>query len=205
VIRAILSDLDGVLVDSAAAVDRAWRSWARGHGLDPDLVLAGIGDRPTAETIRALAPHLDAAAEGERLDAAQAADTKGVVALPAARELLDGTIGLPVAVVTSCTAPLARARLEAAGLPLPEILVTADQLRRGKPHPDGYLLAAERVGEPPEACVVVEDAPAGVRAGRAAGTWVVAVLTTHDAPQLAAASARVRDLSALPGWLATRT
>jgi mannitol-1-/sugar-/sorbitol-6-phosphatase len=204
VIRAVLSDLDGVLVDSESSTRRGWRAWAARHGLDGDAVLAGIQGRSTAEAVAAIAPHLDAAAEGVALDAAQAADTAGVVALPGARELLDGTAGLPVAIVTSCSEPLARARLAAAGLPAPDALVTADQLERGKPAPDGYLLAARRLGEPPEHCVVVEDSPTGVRAGRAAGAPVVALLTTHPPAALAAATARLPDLTALPGWLASR-
>jgi sugar-phosphatase len=115
---------------------------------------------------------------------AEIADVAGVVAFPGAAEVL----ALPrAAIVTSCERPLALARLRAAGLPVPKVLVTADEVARGKPAPDAYLLAAERLGVDPEACVVLEDAPAGITAGRAAGMPVWAVATTHDAADLHAA------------------
>ena len=124
------------------------------------------------------------------------------MALPGARELLTSPPA-PLAIVTSCTAPLAAARLRTVGLPVPEVLVTSDQLRRGKPDPEGYLTAAEKLGSDPSTCVVVEDAPAGVAAGRAAGCVVVAVLTTHEAPELSAADAVVESLLDLPRALAS--
>jgi mannitol-1-/sugar-/sorbitol-6-phosphatase len=178
----VLSDLDGVLVDSHASIMRAWRTWGAHHGLASAAIESVEQGRPSGEIVAALAPHLDAAEESRALDLTQAADTAGVVALPGARELLEGEG--PVAVVTSCTVPLATARLRAGGLAVPEVLVTADRLTRGKPDPEGYLLAAAELGARPGDCVVLEDAPAGLQAGRAAGMRVVAITTTHAREEL---------------------
>jgi mannitol-1-/sugar-/sorbitol-6-phosphatase len=183
-VTVVLSDLDGVLVDSKASIMRAWRWWAERRGVDPAAVEAAQHGRPSAEVIATLAPHLDSAAESEAVDLHQAQDTEGVVALPGAAELLAGR---RVAVVTSCTVPLATARLRAAGLAVPRVLVTPERLSRGKPDPEGYLLAARELGAPPSDCIVFEDAPAGVQAGRAAGMHVVGVLTTHTAEELSPA------------------
>jgi mannitol-1-/sugar-/sorbitol-6-phosphatase len=136
---AILSDLDGVLVDSHASIMRAWRWWGARNGVQAEAVEAVQHGRPSGEVIAELAPGLDAAAQSRAIDLRQAQDTDGVVALPGAHELFAG--GEPLAVVTSCTVPLARSRLRAAGLPTPEVLVTPERLQRGKPDPEGYLLA----------------------------------------------------------------
>jgi len=176
-VRAVLFDLDGVLVHSAAAVERSWARWARRHGLDADRVVAACHGRPSVETIALHAPHLDAAAEAAALEAEQAGDTEGLTACRGAAELigaLDGA-GVPWAVVTSGTRPLAAARLSAAGHRLPEVFVTADAVTRGKPDPEGYLAAARALGVSPGDCVVVEDAEPGARAGRAAGAAVIGV------------------------------
>jgi sugar-phosphatase len=201
-IPAILSDLDGVLVDSSASVDRAWRAWAQANGIDFDELEPRIHGVPSRQTIAAVAPQLDAGDESRRLDAAQAGDVDGVVALPGARALLDGGFGATVAIVTSCDARLAAARLGAAGLTPPDVLVTSDQVEHGKPHPDAYLLGAERLARDPAGCVVVEDAPAGVAAGKAAGMRVVALLTTHAASDLREADDVIADLRSLPDLLA---
>jgi mannitol-1-/sugar-/sorbitol-6-phosphatase len=195
----VLSDLDGVLVDSHASIMRAWRSWGAAHGLDAAVVEAVEQGRPSGEVITALTPGLDAAAESRALDALQAQDTGDVVALPGAADLLRGLGPDRVAVVTSCTAELATARLRAAGLEPPAVLITADRLRRGKPDPEGYLLAARELGADPSECVVLEDAPAGVQAGRAAGMRVVALLTTHAPEDLAEADERAESVAE---WLA---
>jgi sugar-phosphatase len=179
---AILSDLDGVLVDSHASIMRSWRWWGALHGVE-EQVIAGIEHgRPSGEVIAALVPAVDAHHESQAIDLRQAGDVDDVVALPGAHELFAGRD--PVAVVTSCTDTLARARLGAAGLPVPEVLVTADRLSRGKPDPEGYLLAARSLGVDPAQCIVLEDAPAGVDAGRAAGMHVVGITTTHDPAEL---------------------
>jgi len=198
-VRTILSDLDGVLVDSHASIMRAWRSWGALHGVEAQAIEGVQHGRPSGEVIAALAPQLDAGAESRAIDLLQAGDTDGVIALPGAHALFADRD--PVAVVTSCTVPLATARLRAAGLPVPAVLVTPERLVRGKPDPEGYLLAARELGAAPGECVVLEDAPAGVDAGRAAGMHVVGITTTHapgelDAHELApsiAAWLRSRD------------
>jgi sugar-phosphatase len=181
---AVISDLDGVLVDSTAPTVRSWRAWGERHGIDGEALQAVNHGRPGRAVI---AEHVSAAqldAETEWLARTETEDTDGVVAYPGAADVL----ALPrVAIGTSCTAPLARARLAAAGLPVPEVLVTSDQVARGKPAPDTFLLAAERLGVDPAACLVFEDAPAGIAAARAAGMSVWAVTTTHGAAELGAA------------------
>jgi mannitol-1-/sugar-/sorbitol-6-phosphatase len=179
---AILSDLDGVLVASHASIMRAWRWWGAEHGVESEAIEGVQHGRPSGEIIALLAPGLDAAAESRAIDLRQADDVAGVIALPGAHDLLAGSD--PVAIVTSCTVPLATARLRAAGLAVPEVLVTPERLSRGKPDPEGYLLAARELGAAPADCVVLEDAPAGVEAGRAAGMHVVGITTTHDPAEL---------------------
>ncbi|MGZ6642423.1 MAG: HAD-IA family hydrolase [Solirubrobacteraceae bacterium] len=183
--RAILSDLDGVLVDSHAAIMRAWRWWAARHGIERDAGEWVEHGRPSSAVIEVVAPHLDAASETHAMERRQAEDVDGVTALPGAAELL-GTAGpRPLAVVTSGTVPLATARLLAAGLAVPDVLVTPERLRAGKPDPEGYLLAARELGVAPADCVVLEDAPAGVAAGRAAGMHVVGITTALAPAELA--------------------
>jgi len=195
--RAVLSDLDGVLVDSAAVIERTWRGFAERHGLDPDAVVAAGHGRRSIDLIRLVAPHLDAEVEAANVEREEIAQTDGLRPLPGARELVDAVPAERFAIVTSGTRALALARLRAAGLPVPEVLVTAEEVEDGKPHPAGYLRAAELLGVDPAHSVVLEDAPAGVEAGRAAGMTVIAVLTTNDASALTRAHSRVRDLRAL--------
>jgi sugar-phosphatase len=195
---AILSDLDGVLVDSHASIMRAWRWWGAEHGVESEAIEGVQHGRPSGEIIAVLAPALDAAAESRAIDLRQADDVEDVIALPGAHELFAGTE--PVAIVTSCTVPLATARLRAVGLAVPRVLVTPERLSRGKPDPEGYLLAARELGAAPSDCVVLEDAPAGVEAGRAAGMHVVGITTTHDPAELAA-----QELApSIAAWLASR-
>jgi mannitol-1-/sugar-/sorbitol-6-phosphatase len=197
-VTAILSDLDGVLVDSHASIMRAWRWWGTAHGVAAEAIETVQQGRPSGEVIAALAPGLDAGAESRAIDLRQAGDTDGVIALPGARELFAGSD--PVAIVTSCTVPLATARLRAAGLAMPAVLVTPERLSRGKPDPEGYLLAARELGAAPADCVVLEDAPAGIQAGRAAGMHVVGITTTHDPAELEA-----HELApSVAAWLASR-
>jgi sugar-phosphatase len=194
----ILSDLDGVLVDSHASIMRAWRWWGAAHGVAGEAIESVQQGRPSGEVIAALAPDVDAAAEARAIDLRQAQDVEGVIALPGARELLAGSD--PVAIVTSCTIPLATARLRAVGLPVPQVLVTPERLSLGKPDPEGYLLAARELGAAPADCVVFEDAPAGIQAGRAAGMHVVGITTTHDPAELDA-----HELApSIAAWLASR-
>jgi mannitol-1-/sugar-/sorbitol-6-phosphatase len=196
--KGILSDLDGVLVDSHASIMRSWRWWGARHGVEDDVIAAIEHGRPSGEVIAALVPDVDALEESRAIDLRQAGDVDDIVALPGAHELFAGRD--PVAVVTSCTDTLARARLGAAGLPVPDVLVTPDRLSRGKPDPEGYLLAARDLGFDPASCIVFEDAPAGVQAGRAAGCHVVGITTTHDPAELDA-----HELApSIAAWLARR-
>ena len=194
---AVLSDMDGVLVDSWTAIERTWRRFAQRHGLDPEVVLAASHGRPTIDVIRAVAPHLDADAEAAAIDREQIAEVDGLRALPGARELVESVPAGRFAVVTSASRPLAESRLRAAGLPVPDVLVTADEVENGKPDPAGYLRAACLLGVDPAHSVVLEDAPAGVEAGIAAGMTVIGVLTTNSESALRSAHSRVPDLSAL--------
>jgi HAD superfamily hydrolase (TIGR01509 family) len=178
-IRAVLLDMDGTLVDSDAAVVRAWRSWSAEYGVDPDRAVEVGHGRPAEATIRLLLPHLsgaEVAAAAERDHELQYDDLADVVAMPGADRLLStlDCRGLPWAVVTSADHRLAKARLAAAGI-TPPLLVTVEDVRRGKPDPEGYLLAAARLGVDPRACLVVEDSPAGLEAGRRAGASTAAL------------------------------
>jgi sugar-phosphatase len=185
-IAAVLFDMDGTLVDSNAAVARTWAHWSAQRGIDPAVIAAVTPGRPADESIAELAPWLSAAEQAvdaaellrrEREDLADVVATRGALELIAA---LDGW-AVPWAVVTSADDPLAKARLGAAGIPQPDILVTASTVTRGKPHPEGFLDAAARLHTPAGACLVVEDSSAGVRAGLAAGSVVVAVAPVPDA------------------------
>lgn len=193
--EALLVDLDGTLVDSDVPVRRAWAGFARRHGLDPEYVHRFAQGRPSRETVRLLAPDADHAAEAAALERAELSDADGIVPVPGAAELLAGERRL--AIVTSCSRALARVRLTAAGLPVPEVLVTADDVVHGKPDPECYLLGARRLSLHPAHCLVLEDAPAGIAAGRAAGARVLAVRTTHGDDDLRDADAVVDDLTAL--------
>jgi sugar-phosphatase len=179
---AVLSDLDGVLVDSGDDVERVWREWAVSHGLDPDEVGRAAHGVPGRQVIDRVAPWLDAEAESVRVDELHA--RTGGTALPGAAELLASVS--PLAVVTSCSPPLAAARFAAAGLAAPDVVITSDRTPRGKPFPDPYLAGAAAFGVEPRDCLVIEDAPAGAAAARAAGMTVWAVTTTHSAAELSA-------------------
>jgi mannitol-1-/sugar-/sorbitol-6-phosphatase len=182
--EALLCDLDGTLVDSSASVERAWRRWAGERAADLvgslDDLLAHQRGRVADDTIRAYAPSLtdaEVAADSAVHLAGQAANSADTVALPGAAMVIGELVGLGArwAVATSADSTLARVRLAAAGLPLPAVLVTADDVARSKPHPAGFLKAARLLGADPARCLVVEDAPAGVEAGLAAGARVLLV------------------------------
>jgi sugar-phosphatase len=193
---AVISDLDGVLIDSTAPTVRSWRAWGERHGLDGAAIQAANHGRPARAVIAEHVRPEELDAEAALLARAETEDTDGVVAYPGAREVLALR---PVAIATSCGGPLALARLAAAGLAVPPVLVSFDQVARGKPAPDPYLLAAERLGVDPAACLVFEDAPAGIASARAAGMTVWAVTTTHAAAELGEAQ---RVAAGLPEHLA---
>src|SRR3954466_13894661 len=161
---AILFDLDGVLCDSTRAVDREWRMWARRKGVDGDAIMAIAHGVRTVEVIRRVAPHLDAVAEAWEIEQEEAGDQQGVTVMPGATELLRSIPPGRWGVVTSGSRLLASARLRFCGLPIPEVLVTSDDVTQGKPHPEPYLKGAGLLGIPPAECLVIEDAPAGIQA-----------------------------------------
>ena len=190
--EAVLFDCDGVLVDSDASVLSAWSRWARDHALDPDEVTAMVHGRRSADTVALLVAEAERAAALARIDRYEVEDAAGVAAIAGALDLLRSVPRW--AVVTSGTRALATARLAAAGLPLPSVLVTADDVQRGKPHPEGYLAAARGLGVDPARTVVLEDAQAGIDAARAAR--VAAVVAVGARGELTG-DARVPDLTAL--------
>ncbi len=192
---ALLCDLDGVLVDSGAVVERVWRAWAARQGLTFADVRPWIHGMPSAQAVATLVPSADAVAESAWIEREQTIDTDGVRAVAGAAKLLEGWPQDRIAIVTSATRALATARLRAADLRAPRTMVTAELVDRGKPDPEGYLLAASLLDVSPSDCVVLEDAPAGVRAGRDAGMRVIGVTTTHTTAELAPAAEFVADLA----------
>lgn len=195
---AVLFDLDGVLVDSTEVVVRTWRIWAESRGFDAERILEFAHGRKAAETIRMISPELDPDFEVEELERAEAENLDGVLEVDGARELLASLPSDGWTVVTSGTRLLAEGRMAHLGLPMPERFVTADDVTKGKPDPEAYLKGAEILNARPEACVVIEDAPSGIRAARAAGMSVVALPTTypaedlHEADAFAPALAKIR-------------
>jgi len=192
---AVIFDLDGVLIDSMAVIERHWRRWAIQHNLDAAEIMRVAHGRRTVETIRLVAPHLNAEVEAVRFEADEAVDTDGLVRIDGAARLVRSLPRGSWAVATSGTRDVAMTRLRYTGLPMPTVLVTADDVKRGKPDPEAYLLASERLGIVPEGCIVVEDAPAGVEAAHAGGMRVIAVATTHGQEKLESANTVVAYLS----------
>jgi mannitol-1-/sugar-/sorbitol-6-phosphatase len=187
--RGVLFDLDGVLIDSTPAVARVWKKWAVRHRLDPEEVVKLAHGRPSIQTIRELLPQVDPAEENKIVERAEIEDIADVVPLPGAQELLRALPPERWTIVTSCTRPLAEVRLRAAGLTIPENMVTCTDVTNGKPHPEPYLNGAIALGSSPAECVVLEDAPAGIRSGKAAGARVIAVRTTSSEEELCGAGA----------------
>jgi mannitol-1-/sugar-/sorbitol-6-phosphatase len=187
--KAILFDMDGVLIDSAPAVERVWRRWAIAHHLDPEAVVEQAHGRRSIETIRAVAPHMDAVRENVKVEQMEIEDKEGVTALPGALDLLRCLPPEKFAIVTSATRPLAEARMGYAGLPLPRHMITADDVVDGKPSPEPYMKGAALLGIAAEDCLVFEDTPAGITSARAAGMRVVAVGNTYPEAELRAAEA----------------
>lgn len=187
--KGFLFDLDGTLVDSLPAVERAWSNWAKRRGINPQDVLDFIHGKQAITSLRHFMPGESEDAIQQEfllLEQVEAQDTDGVTALPGAAALLArlNALDIPWAIVTSGSIPVATARRNAGGLPQPEVFITAEQVKHGKPQPDAYLLGAERLGLAPQDCVVVEDAAAGILSGLAAGCQVIAVNAPADAPKL---------------------
>ncbi len=194
---AVLFDLDGVLVDSSAAITRQWQLWAARHGVAMAAIEQIWHGRRAIDIMREVAPHVDLAIEARYLQEGETNDTEGVIAHAGALALLEALPPQAWAIATSGPRSVATARLRRANLPIPPIFITGDDVRNGKPHPDPYLLAAAGLGIAPERCVVVEDAVAGIAAGRAAGAQVIGVTTNHTAPELADATVVIERLSQL--------
>jgi sugar-phosphatase len=172
-VGALLFDSDGVLVDSDASVLHAWATWAHERGLDAKTVIDEVHGRRAEDTVALLVMGPERAEALRRINDLELSAANQVQALPGALALLGGLDGTPWAVVTSATAALASARLRAAGLPAPPVLITADDVEAGKPAPDGYRAAAARLGQPTSTCVVFEDSDAGVLAAHGAEVGVV--------------------------------
>ena len=195
--KAILFDLDGVLVDSAECVERTWRAWAIRNHLDPETVIEAAHGRRTLETVRMVAPHLSAEAELDTLAASESTTCEGIYEIEGAREMLEMLAADRWAVVTSGIRAVAEFRLRHTRLPSPRVMICADEIERGKPDPEGYLTAAFRLGYSAADCLVIEDAPAGIESARAAGMRVIAIATTYPAERLDTADevvARLTDL-----------
>lgn len=170
--------MDGTLVDSRRCVERTWRAWCTRHGIDSDALFRISHGRRNSETVALVAPHLDVEREVATLERAEEACRDGIVPVAGAARLLAALPAGRWAVVTSAWRRLAEIRLRAAGLPEPPVLVTADDVTAGKPDPQGYLRAAAALGAEPSRCLVVEDAPVGLAAARAAGMRALALRTT---------------------------
>lgn len=173
---AFLFDMDGTLLDSSAVVNRVWLTWARRHGVDTQTLLAAMHGVRAADTVRRFAgPTLDIANEIAWIDQAELNDIEGIVPIEGIGAFIERLAPNDWAIVTSASLELATIRLRAAKLPLPRVFVTAEEVRRGKPDPEGFLLAADRLGVPIEQCLVFEDSPAGVAAAKASGAHVTIV------------------------------
>ncbi|MCS2157161.1 sugar phosphatase [Scandinavium sp. H11S7] len=200
--KGFLFDLDGTLVDSLPVVERSWCHWADRHGLSHSEVLNFIHGKQAITSLRHFLPgrtEAEIQVEFSWLERIESEDTAGITALPGALAVLNhlDEAGIPWAIVTSGSVPVAHARHRAAGLPDAKVFVTAEQVKRGKPEPDAYLLGAELLGFAPAECAVVEDAAAGMLSGLAAGCRVIAVNVPGDAPRLNEADFVLTTLEAL--------
>lgn len=180
---AFLFDMDGTILNSIAAAERVWTQWAQRQGLDVATFLPTIHGKRAVETIAALMlPGVDAVAEADALLKAEAADLEGIVPIPGAVAFLKSLPPERWAIVTSAPRELALLRMQAAGIPVPAMIVSAEDVTRGKPAPDCFLLAARCLGVEPRDCLVFEDAPAGIAAGEASGASVMVISATHTHP-----------------------
>jgi sugar-phosphatase len=193
--KGILFDMDGILISSLGSVDRSWTKWSLMRGVDPVYACRIAHGCRSIETVAILRPDLDPEIENEIIEGMEIEDTDGVAILPGVMDLLTALPRDRWTVVTSATEPLARSRLAAGGIPMPDRIVTAESVREGKPHPAPYLAGAALLGLRPEECVVFEDAASGAKAGRAAGCTVVATTFAGSVESLAAAHYLIPDLT----------
>jgi sugar-phosphatase len=192
---AVLFDLDGVLVDSTRSVARQWRLWAEENNIAPEKVLAIAHGRRTIEVVRVLAPHLDAKAEESRIEKREADDIDGVAVMPGAAELLKSIPDGLWCVVTSGTRYLATSRLRFAQLPIPRVLIAAEDVQKGKPDPEPYVKGAELLKVKSSSCLVIEDAPAGIRSAHAGGMKAIALTSTYPTSELKEADVVLQNLN----------
>jgi mannitol-1-/sugar-/sorbitol-6-phosphatase len=195
--KGLLFDMDGILISSLGSVERSWTKWANLRGIDPAYACRMAHGCRSIETVALLRPDLDPQAENDMIEGMEIADTEGITVLPGVLELLTSLPRDRWTVVTSATEPLARVRLAAGGIPVPERIITADDVTDGKPHPAPYLAGAALLGFEPEECVVFEDAESGSKAGRAAGCTVIATTFSHSIESLSAAHYLVPDLTGI--------
>lgn len=193
-LHGVLFDIDGVLIDSSLAHRTLWTTWGERHGLDVEALLAGTSGEREIDTVRRVAPQLDVAAEVRLIEELWAAQDDTAIAYPGAAELLGSLDPGRWGTVTSGPRGSAVNRLRLLGLPLPQVMVCAEDVRHGKPHPEPYALGAQLLGIPAGACIVIEDAPIGIAAARAAGCYAIAVTTGSSPAQLRDADEVVPDL-----------
>ena len=195
--QGILFDMDGILISSLGSVERSWTRWSVMRGIDPARAISVIHGRRAIESLTALRPDLDGEKELEVLEQFEIDDTEDIAVLPGVKELIASLPAERWTVVTSATDRLSRVRLAAAGIPTPRHFVNGNSVSEGKPHPAPYLAGAAMLGLSAEDCVVFEDSGSGVKAGRAAGSTVIATMFAHESQDLSAADYIVEDLSAL--------
>jgi sugar-phosphatase len=192
---ALLFDLDGVLLDSTECIRNTWRIWGEQRGIPVEKIMAIAHGRRAVETIRLVAPHLDAEEEVKPLSDWEAVTSEGVYVIEGALQLVNALPPDGWAIVTSGTKGIAVNRLKATGLPIPNIMITADDVVNGKPDPEPYLAASKQMHIPPERCVVIEDSPAGIEAAHMAGMRAIAVAFTHPRQELVKAEAIAGQIS----------
>jgi sugar-phosphatase len=193
--KGVLFDMDGILISSIGSVERSWTKWAEMRGVDPEYACKTAHGRRAIETAALLRPDLDSEAELRVIEDIELSDGEGLAVLPGVLQLLEALPPDRWTVVTSATERLARIRLTHAGVPVPARLVTADDVKLGKPDPAPYLAGAALLGLSPEDCVVFEDAESGTLAGRAAGCTVIATTISHQAESLGAAHNQIEDVT----------
>ena len=195
--KGILFDMDGILISSIGSVERSWTKWAEMRGVDPAYAISIAHGCRSIETVARLRPDLDPEFENNVVETLEMEDTDGVSVLPGVLALLAALPQDRWTVVTSATEPLARVRLAAGGIPVPERIITSESVSEGKPHPAPYLAGAALLGFPPEDCIVFEDAASGAKSGRAAGCTVIASTFSHPIDALGAAHYLVPDVTGI--------